>query len=50
MRAFIVSRLKERSTWYALVLIALAFGARFTPEQQAALLALGAALAGTPDR
>ena len=50
MKTFLISRLKETSTWAGLFLVASAWGLEFTPEQQAALTVSGTILAGAPDK
>jgi len=49
IKEFLVSRLGERSTWSAILLVAAAWGLHFSPEQQYALTALGVVLAA-PDK
>jgi hypothetical protein len=43
---FIVSRLRERSTWLGLISLATALGILLTPEQQETVIAAGMALGG----
>lgn len=43
---FIVSRLKERSTWLGLVSLVTALGLVLTPAQSEAIIAAGMGLAG----
>lgn len=43
---FIVSRLRERSTWLGLISLATALGLLLTPEQQETVIAAGMALGG----
>lgn len=43
---FIVSRLRERSTWLGLVSMATALGLVMSPQQSDAVVATGMALAG----
>lgn len=50
MKDFLIRRLTETSTWAGLFLVASAWGLEFTEQQQAALTALGMALAGVPDK
>jgi len=50
IKDFLLTRLKETSTWAGLFLVASAWGLEFTPEQQAALTVLGTILAGAPDK
>ena len=55
MKDYLLSRLKEPSTWRGLVLCASAFGMTLTPDQSYAIASLGMALAGSigiisPDR
>jgi hypothetical protein len=47
---YIIKRLKEYSTWYAVILVLSTFVFHFTPDQQQALMALASALALTPDK
>ena len=46
MKKFILNRLKEASTWRALVALATAFGLYLTPEQTTAIVTLGLAVMG----
>lgn len=46
MRAYLIARLQEPSTWRGLVLIATAAGAALSPDQQEAIVAGGLLLAG----
>lgn len=44
--AFLLVRLKERSTWLGLISFITAMGLLLTPEQQEAIMATGIAVAG----
>lgn len=44
--AFLLARLKERSTWLGLISFVTAMGLLLTPEQQEAIIATGMAVAG----
>lgn len=46
MRAYLLARLKEPSTWRGIVLIATACGAVLSPDQQEAIIAGGLLVAG----
>jgi len=47
VKNYFINRLRERSTWSGLIWCAVAFGVyQFTPEQEAAVTALGMSLAG----
>lgn len=46
MRAYLLARLQEPSTWRGLVLIATACGAVLSPDQQDAIVAGGLLVAG----
>jgi hypothetical protein len=50
MKDFVISRLGERSTWAAILMCAGAWGLSLTEQQQAAITALGLALAIAPDK
>lgn len=43
---FVLSRLKEASTWRGIVAVIAAFGLAFSPEQAAAIVTAGVALIG----
>lgn len=43
---YVIDRLKEASTWRGLVLVATAFGAALSPEQQEAIVTVGLLVAG----
>lgn len=52
---YILARLRERSTWLGLIGLATACGLVLTPDQTAAVVGIGSALAGalasfTPDK
>ena len=54
MKNYLLSRLKEPSTWRGIVLLATSSGIALSPQQSYAITALGLALAGgigasTPD-
>ena len=44
--AYVIARLQEASTWRGLVLVATAFGAALSPEQQEAIVTVGLLVAG----
>ena len=44
--AYAIARLQEASTWRGLVLVATAFGAALSPEQQEAIITVGLLVAG----
>ena len=46
MRAYLLARLQETSTWRGLVLIATALGYVLSPDQQEAIVAGGLLVAG----
>lgn len=46
---FLQKRLSEHTTWYGIMLIALSFGLKLSPEQQQAIIYFGMAIAGAPD-
>jgi hypothetical protein len=46
MRAYLIARLKEPSTWRGLVMIATACGAKLAPEQWEAIVTGGLLVAG----
>lgn len=46
MTRYLLARLKEPSTWRGLILLATAAGIHLSPDQIAALSAVGMALAG----
>ncbi len=46
MRAYLIARLKEPSTWRGLVLIATACGAKLAPEQWDAIVTGGLLVVG----
>jgi hypothetical protein len=46
MRAYLLARAQEPSTWRGLVLIATALGAVLSPDQQEAIVSGGLLLAG----
>lgn len=46
MKAYILKRLKEPSTWRGIVLLTTAFGVPLNPELQEAIIATGLAAAG----
>lgn len=46
MRAYLLARLQEPSTWRGFVLIATACGAVLSPDQQEAIISGGLLLAG----
>ncbi len=46
MRAYLLARLQEASTWRGLVLIATALGYVLSPDQQEAIVAGGLLVAG----
>ncbi len=46
---FLQKRLTEHSSWYGIMLIALSFGLKISPEQQQAIIYFGMAMAGAPD-
>lgn len=46
--AYLQNRLREKTTWAGLFMVASAWGFNLTPEQVAALSFLGMALAGAP--
>ena len=55
MRDYLISRLREPSTWRGIILLAAALGLSIRPDLAEAIVALGLALAGgvavaTPDR
>lgn len=56
MKGYLVSRLSEKSTWYAILLLVSTFGlADFLPEQKEAIVNLAVILCGgaaivTPER
>lgn len=43
---YVITRLQEASTWRGLVLVATAFGAALSPEQQEAIITVGLLVAG----
>ena len=43
---YLLERLKEASTWRGVILVATAFGARWSPESQAAIITAGVGAAG----
>lgn len=45
IKVFIISRLKEPSTWRWLIIASTFFGAQFSPEQQEAIISAGVAIA-----
>jgi hypothetical protein len=54
MITYIVSRLGEASTWRGLIMLCTAIGIQVSPDQAAAIVSLGMAIAGaigvfTPD-
>ena len=46
---FLKNRLKEYSTWMGILMVAVSFGLKLTPDQQQAIIYLGMALAAAPD-
>lgn len=44
--AYILSRLKEASTWRGIILVATAAGAHWSPESQETIITVGVGLAG----
>lgn len=46
MTDYVIARLQEASTWRGLVLVATAFGAALSPEQQEAIITVGLLVAG----
>lgn len=44
--AYMIARLQEASTWRGIVLVATAFGAVLSPEQQEAIVTAGLLVAG----
>ncbi len=46
LKSYILARLQESSTWRGLILLATAAGATLSPEQAAAIVSFGLALAG----
>lgn len=46
--SYLQNRLREKSTWIGIFMVASAWGFNLTPEQVAALSFLGMALAGAP--
>lgn len=55
MKDYFLNRLREPSTWRALIWVATSFGLMLKPEQASAIVALGSILAGgigvaAPDR
>lgn len=55
MKAYLIARLQEPSTWRGLMLIATACGAALSPDQQEAIVTSGLLVAGLigaafPDR
>ncbi len=55
MRAYLIARLQEPSTWRGLVLVSTACGAALSPDQQEAIVTVGLLVAGLigaafPDR
>lgn len=46
MTAYMIARLQEASTWRGIVLVATAFGAVLSPEQQEAIVTAGLLVAG----
>jgi hypothetical protein len=46
---FLKNRLTEYSTWAGMLMVAVSFGLKLTPEQQQAIIYLGMALAAAPD-
>lgn len=52
---YVAARLREMSTWQALIVVATAFGAQFSEDQKAAILSIGLGVAALlravfPDR
>ena len=46
LKAYLLARAQEASTWRGLILIATAFGVGIDPQRQEAIVALGMGLAG----
>jgi hypothetical protein len=46
---FLKNRLKEYSTWMGILMVAVSFGLKLSPDQQQAIIYLGMALAAAPD-
>ena len=46
MKNYFLGRLKEPSTWRAIIWLATSFGIYFNPDQASAIVALGSILAG----
>ena len=46
LKDYLLSRLREPSTWRGLTLLATAVGITLTPDQQNAIVAVGLAVAG----
>jgi hypothetical protein len=46
LKAYILARLKERTTWLGIIGIATAFGCHLSPEQAQAIVTLGLGVAG----